>query len=373
MTAPGAVVVVHLLGSLRRGGTETRLLEAVEATIGGDPRIESHFVLLSAEGGSLEQRAYELGVVLHRVRLDWRFPIRFVSLLRKSGADCVHSHVHYASGPLLAVAWSAGVKHRIAHFRSTADGVELTRLRRVRNAAFKGLVSIFATDVLAGTEAVMIAAWGEEWRNDPRCAVVDQGVSVEEFVEAVRHADPDRPLVPTVMQIGRIDGEKNQLRTLEVFAVARRSRPEARLVLVGRETHPYAAQVRRRAQLPDVLGSVEILGERSDVPQLLADAAALVHPTLREGWPGAVVEACAAGIPVVASDIPPVREVASGLSGVHLVGLDEPVELWASILTALLDAPMTRTEQIERSTRICGSRYDARAAARTMAMYWRRR
>jgi glycosyltransferase involved in cell wall biosynthesis len=362
-----------VLGSLRRGGTETRLLEAVEATKGGDLTLESHFVLLSGEGGSLEGRARELGVVLHFVRLDWRFPVRFFSVLRRSRADCVHSHVHLASGPILAVSWLSGVRRRIAHFRSTADGVELTPMRRARNAAFKALVSVFATDLLAGTESVMTEVWGVKWRNDPRCAVVGQGVAAQRFFDAVRSANPNRPSVPTVMQVGRIDSEKNQLRTLEIFAVARRSQRDARLVLVGRETEPYAPEVRGRAECADLVGSVDFLGERSDVAELLADAAAVVHPTSREGWPGVVVEARAAGVPVVASDIPPVREVAVGLTGVHLVGLGESIESWASVLAGILDFPMTRAQQIEHSAEILGSVYDARVATAALATYWRRR
>jgi glycosyltransferase involved in cell wall biosynthesis len=373
MTALRSVVVVHVLGSLRRGGTEVRLLETVEATKVSDPPIEFHFVLLSGEGGSLEDRARDLGVVLHFLRLDWRFPVRFISVLRKFRADCVHSHVHFATGPILAVAFLARIKRRIAHFRSTGDGVELTRIRRVRNAAFKMLVSVFATDVLAGTDSVMTEVWGETWQRDPRCAVVGQGVWAQRFFDAVRNADPDRPLVPTLLQVGRIDCEKNQLQTLEVFALARCSRPEARLVLVGRETQPYATRVRRRAESLDLVGSVDFLGERSDIAELMADAAVIVHPTLREGWPGIVVEARAAGVPVVASDIPPIREVALGLSGVHLVGLDQPIESWASVVTDLLDAPMTRLRQIESAALILGSSYDAPVAARALAEYWYKR
>jgi glycosyltransferase involved in cell wall biosynthesis len=92
-----------------------------------------------------------------------------------------------------------------------------------------------------------------------------------------------------------------------------------------------------------------VCGVRSDVmTSILPTSAALLHPSRVEGLPGVVLEALATGTPVVASDIPPDREVASHLDGVTLVGLDEPVSKWVGALLPLLAAPPTKDDRLER-------------------------
>jgi glycosyltransferase involved in cell wall biosynthesis len=55
-----------------------------------------------------------------------------------------------------------------------------------------------------------------------------------------------------------------------------------------------------------------MLGQRAEMAPLLHAADVLMHPTYSEGMPLAVIEAMAAGLPVVGSDIPPMREVLGG-------------------------------------------------------------
>jgi glycosyltransferase involved in cell wall biosynthesis len=79
-----------------------------------------------------------------------------------------------------------------------------------------------------------------------------------------------------------------------------------------------------------------ILGERTDVPRLLQAADIELFPSLWEGLPGAVLEACAAGVPVLGSDIPGMREIARHLASVRLLSLAALNEEWASAALELL-------------------------------------
>ena len=71
------------------------------------------------------------------------------------------------------------------------------------------------------------------------------------------------------------------------------------------------------------------LGVRDDVPQLLKTADVLLLPSIHEGLPGVVLEACASGTPVLASDLPGVREIASRLPLVRYLPLTAADEEWA--------------------------------------------
>lgn len=76
---------------------------------------------------------------------------------------------------------------------------------------------------------------------------------------------------------------------------------------------------------------VQFLGHREDVPEILAAADLFVFPSFYEGLPGAVIEAMALGLPIVASDIEPVRETVEVGQNAILVSPASPVELASAI------------------------------------------
>ena len=71
----------------------------------------------------------------------------------------------------------------------------------------------------------------------------------------------------------------------------------------------YQASVREAVERRGLAAKVTFAGERADVPRLLKAFDVLLFPSKWEGLPGAVLESCAAGLPVVASDIPGVLEI----------------------------------------------------------------
>jgi len=116
-----------------------------------------------------------------------------------------------------------------------------------------------------------------------------------------------------VLALGGIEPRKGSIDLLEAFALLRADHPDLRLVLGGGETlfdyRPYRARFDQRcADLgiePVVLGTLA----DDDVPALVAAAAALGFVSTKEGFGLAAMEALAAGVPVVARDLPVTREV----------------------------------------------------------------
>jgi glycosyltransferase-like protein len=116
-----------------------------------------------------------------------------------------------------------------------------------------------------------------------------------------------------VLAVGGIEPRKGSLTLLEAFAVLRRLQPDVKLVIAGGETlfdyRSYrTAWESRAAELgvePVVLGPVD----NNELPSLMASAAVFAFPSVKEGFGLAAMEALAAGVPVVASDLPVLREV----------------------------------------------------------------
>lgn len=332
--------VLHIFGQMQRGGAEMRTVELMRTLDPAQVRLD--FCVLSGVEGQLDAEIRGLGGEVHGVALDFAFPLRFMSLLRTHRYDAVHAHVHHSSGAILALAARAGTPRRIAHYRSCSDGRGEDLRRRARNHALRALIDRYATSILAVSESAMRSSWKENWRDDDRCRVVYNAIDTRSFAAA-----PDRGALrrelgiadeqAVILHVGRMTEAKNHRRLIRIFAAHRRERSDSRLALAGRDDAVIGAEVRRLVQQLGLSEAVHLLGDRDDVPRLLAGADLLLFPSLWEGLPGAVLEACAAGTPVLASAIPPVVEIQPLLPLVRSLGLGRGDEVWGRAITEALD------------------------------------
>ncbi len=114
--------------------------------------------------------------------------------------------------------------------------------------------------------------------------------------------------------------------------------PTARLFIAGR-SGPATEELRQVANSQGTEDMITFGGYRDDVPDLMAAADVIVVPSRAEGSPGVLIEAMALGVPVVATDIPSVREVAgAGRQTVLLVPTESTKDLAIGIIRVLEDS-----------------------------------
>jgi glycosyltransferase involved in cell wall biosynthesis len=328
------VRVLHVLGRMLLGGAELRLIELIERLPRGEFRID--VCALSGLPGALDDRVAACWGRVIPVRLGIGFPARFLSLLRSERYDVVHSHVLHASGPILALAALSGVPVRVAHFHAMRDGKRSSIPRRVQRVVTKQLLDRCATDIIACGEGSMDAVWHPQWRQDPRCRVIYDAVDPDRFYtpsdpRVVRARVGIPPTAPLFIHVGYDTPEKNYPRLLQIFAAIHREDPSAWLLLVGEGTDRPDGHIARGVAALGLDHRVVALGARSDVPALMKAADALLLPSLREGLPGVVLEACVVGLPVLATDLPGVLEVATRLPGVRALPASARYEDWAAV------------------------------------------
>jgi glycosyltransferase involved in cell wall biosynthesis len=173
---------------------------------------------------------------------------------------------------------------------------------------------------------------------------------------------------PVLVNVGRQDYQKGQRYLLEAVRKLLPAYPRLAVLIAGRSGDASDALERMRQQL-QVSDNVTFLGHRRDIPELLAAADLFVFPSLYEGSPGAVIEAMALGLPIVAFDIDPVREIVEEESNALLVEMEAPDQLAGAIDRLLRDRETARSFG-ERSRRIFGERFTLAASlAREIELY----
>jgi glycosyltransferase involved in cell wall biosynthesis len=164
------------------------------------------------------------------------------------------------------------------------------------------------------------------------------GINVADYAHG---APPDGPVV--VSLVSRMLWDKG---VGEFVEVARRLRGEnipARFWLVGAADaqNPAAISERQLRQWRDE-GIVEWLGHRDDIPAILAQSHIACLPSYREGLPRSLLEAMAAGLPIVSTDVPGCREaVRPGENGL-LVPARDSAALAAALRTLIEDAALRK-------------------------------
>lgn len=332
MNEPSRPRVLHIFGRLNRGGAELRTLDLLRQP--ACHAVQLKFGTLSALPGDLDREVVLLGGEVHPCPLRWNFAWEFGRLLQRLQIDAVHSHVQLFSGFILGCAARVGIPTRIAHFRSVSSGHPASWRRCLQNAGMRRALDRWATLILGNGEASLSHGWNSRWPEDPRCAVLHNGLDAHPFRQL---ADPAAVRAefgwpndcPLMIHVGRMDPAKNHLRLVDIMENIARRQPVVRFLLVGRSEPVLRKQLSERLHRAKLEGRVAIAGLRSDVPRLLQAADVMLFPSQREGLPGAVLEAVAAGTPVVASDLPGIQEISRRFATVECLSLSVSDEVWA--------------------------------------------
>lgn len=138
--------------------------------------------------------------------------------------------------------------------------------------------------------------------------------------------------------VGRQEYQKGHRFLLMAMATVREADPSALLLIVGRAGNT-SREINDLVVEHSLNGAVRLLGHRDDVPDLLAASDVFVFPSLFEGLGGAAIEAMALGLPIIASDIPALREATGGESAAVLVPPGHAELLAEAMLTLSRDRP----------------------------------
>jgi glycosyltransferase involved in cell wall biosynthesis len=316
--------ILQLVHSLDRGGAERIVLELDRGAKarGHDARVvmlldsnaftetqyasaETRF-LVSREQYRWPRYIPPASARLHEIIATWKPDVLFthtsdVAIVaawarpKVPAAEVIHWYWDTSSGSALRESWRRAVS-RWAFSRNGRRGI------------------LVAPHLLEDSSRYLGCAAG-------RFRCVENGVDLERFVFVPREGTE----APRIVIVGALNAFKRLDLGLRAFAHLRKELPGARLVLAG--DGPMRHDLETLCGELRLGGSVEFLGYRADLPEVLGECHVCWHVSRSEGFGLAVAEAMANGLPVVGMDVPGVRDLLGEGEADLLVPDSDPVAL----------------------------------------------
>ena len=337
-----------MMDSLRTGGSERQFALMAGAFRRGS--FDLYLGCLQRSGKFLEDlgeiQEYPTGGSFLTLRAQHSFG-KLVRFLRRSHIEVAQSFDFYTNLMLIPAAHLAGVPVVMASQRQLGDLLTPMQ-RRIQNFVFR-LADCVVCNSLAAADQL-----AREGLPNTKLAVISNGLPPAAFEEAL----PALPPQPGVMRIGMIarmnERAKNHALFLRAAAGVARRFPLAEFVLVG--DGPFRTEWEELAQQLGIGPRTRFLGERSDITSVLAALDVVVSPSRTESLSNAILEAMAAGRPVVATQVGGnpelVRDCETGL----LVA-PEDERVLAKALETMLASPNLAREWGENARRIAHENY----------------
>jgi glycosyltransferase involved in cell wall biosynthesis len=275
--------------------------------------------------------------------LDYvRVPLRFVRAVRRERPDVVQSFLFLDN----TVARLAGLVSPETVVVTGARGLQ-NRTNPVVKAVDRLLIPL--SDYIVSNSTSGAETYVARGADPDRVDVVHNGRNLDAFVDAepapLREEFGVPAGAPLVGMVSRLVPKKGQVDLVDAWPRVRASHPDAHLVLVGDGAEREALAA--RAASLGVADSVHFAGNRDDVPQVLAALDVFVFTSYSEGLSGALLEAMAAGKPIVATGIVENRELVTDGETATLVPTQAP-DAVARAVVDLLDDP-TRAAALGRA------------------------
>ena len=314
-----ALRVCHVSLSLSTGGMERLLVEF--ARLHDRDRVEPHFAVLGETGTPALQirergaRVHEIGIHgggrMARLRGTYR-------LFRQLRPQVVHTHNPAPQVWGTIAARLAGVPH-VFH---TRHGHALGNLSTTTVAALSRLA-----------DAVVCVSEDLSRDHRRRCRIPGTRIlRIWNGIDTERFAWSGPRIEPVAVAVCRLSPVKDIAALLQATAIVLNHLPEFRLRVAG--DGPNRGELEALIARLGIGDSVDLLGERGDVPALLASAGLFVSSSLSEGLSLTLLEAMAAGLPVVATRVGGNPEVVTHDTTGWLVPPADPEALATALVRA---------------------------------------
>jgi len=337
-----ALRVLHIAFTMHARGTETWLMNLLRRI---DPKkVSMDFVTIEDEVGVYDEEIKRLGGTLHACphpKNKGAFLRRFREVLDQHGPyDVVHAHPYTMAGPIMLQSMRAGVPVRITHSHTDRRKARRDKsfIRRIYGWFMRKLIDRLSTYGLAASQQAAEDLFGQYWQEDKRWNVMYCGVDLRPFENRPSTNFKKELGIPAkskvIGHVGSFHFEKNHDFILRLFSHMAKKDMTLILLLVG--DGPLKEKIADQVIAMGLENRVIMTGVREDISNLLSVMDIFLFPSLFEGLGLSLIEAQAAGIRCLVSDVVP-REASVNDDLVTFLPLDEEAQTWASAVKIILD------------------------------------
>ena len=278
-------------------------------------------------------------------RFDLRTPYHLARIVKENAVTILHSHgggradfFVYLTSKLVNIPVKITTVANLVERWFDVNPIQLSVYKKIQSRTEKTFDHfICVSDYLADH---LIRQRGLD---RTKINTIYNGVDLDYFEET-----PDYPKIKNeflqrgerilIGAVGRLVAEKGLEHLLTAMPKVLKRFSEARLLLVG--DGPLRTDLKKIVIDLDLTGKVTFVGFRSDIKEILSALDILVLPSLLEGFPMILLEAMAMATPIVASDIPGIREqIIDGKTGILVPARDS--NALASAITSILEDKQT--------------------------------
>ncbi len=338
--------IIHVIQNIVIHGAEKMLVEMaiLQKKMGHDVVVVSQYAkwgnafddLLEKEGVRVVYFGKPLG-------LNFKHMAELTRFMKAEKPDVVHTHLHAAI--YLVPYYMSNRKCAKVHTVHSIATYEFGRVHRMfQRFAYKFLGEV-PVSICESVQKTMLA----EYKSLKDPPVIYNSIVRSDFnLEKIPHDNF------VFINVASHTDVKNQAMLINAFARTVKENGNVRLRLVG--DGPNRQALEQQAKDSGVYEYIEFLGIRSDVAQLLAGADAFVLSSDTEGMPLSILEAMAAGLPVLSTDVSGSRDVIKNNVNGFITPVGDDRSMSEAMLTVAGDAALTK--KISETNRETSKEYD---------------
>ena len=303
--------ICFILSTLQAGGLENYVLRFLKYSEG---QYDVTILCGSNDQDHLFDDYNKLGVTIVFKKISYYSPIQFIQFYRFlyfQNFDVICNFSGNFSGPSILISKIAKIPTRIAFYRRSSHPFKLNSLRLIYSFIINKLVYYFSTDILSNSKFAFRTFFKIKYEQDNRFKVIKNGVDKYQFLSIKdnlklreKYGIPVNAFV--IGHVGRFDWSKNHKTMFAVADNILSLYPDVVFVFCGKDTD--SEEFKKSLELLDYPDRFFPLGVQDKVFEIYQIMDLFYFPSVTEGQPNALIEAMLTGLPVITSNIEPIKE-----------------------------------------------------------------
>ena len=295
------IKVCYLIGQLGKGGAEKQLYELIK----GINRKEFDPLVISlSQGGHWGKEIRKLNIQLtelqRRKSFEFARLFKLIKILKAEKPDIVHSYMFSANSYGRIAAIIGRVPLIIASERNVA---EVGKDKGKFDIYIDKLLAAFSQGIICNSDKASSSLVEKYSFNRKKVFTVHNGIDINDFLKQRNYSSSKKSKRKVIGTVGSLCPQKNHRLFLDMAKIVleRSENKQIKFLIIGRG--PLRNELERYSKGLSIEANVVFTGEREDILELLQSMDVFVMTSLYEGLPNAIIEAMAAGVPVVATDV----------------------------------------------------------------------